>query len=181
VIALIISARIGNAGVNIGNILTRIVLFSMVLMAGTNVFAERPYADKTDAELTALASSWETMNSVSRRALLTEMKGRMRASGKPALVRIHARRRYGRLVRQPDGRVVRIETEQHVVRYRPLSPEEIASKTVEVTGLPATQVTGDKPVLQKAAQEPALKTGKQGFGVGFEQRVSHSSTKDKSK
>ncbi len=159
--------------------LTRIVLFGLVLLAGTNVFAERPYADKTDAELTALASNWETMNSVSRRALLTEMKGRMLASGKPPLVRIHARRRYGRLVRQPDGRMVRIETEQHVVRYRALSPEEIANKTVEVTGLPSTRVAGEKPVLQEAAQESAPKQEKQGFGVGFEQRVSHSTTKDK--
>jgi len=116
------------------------------------------------------------MSSVSRRALLTEIKGRMRVSGKPPLVRIHARRRYGRLVRQPDGTVVRIETEQHVVQIRPLSPEEIANKTVEVAGLPGSRADGELPVVHKAAHG----SREQGFGVGFEQRVSHSKPEVKS-
>jgi len=156
--------------------LARIILVGLALFAETHVFAERPYADKTDTELTELVSNLDSMDSVSRRALLTEIKGRMRVSGKPTVVRIHTRSRYGRLVRKPDGSVVRIETEQHVVRYRPLSPEEIASKTVEVRHPPDVRSNNEHPAIQKAGHN----SREQGFGVGFEQRVSHSKPEAKS-
>ncbi|MBV1904445.1 MAG: hypothetical protein KUG75_00090 [Pseudomonadales bacterium] len=147
--------------------LVRFVIYSVLLLSGANVLAQQSYREKSDAELTALASTWETMSSNARRALLTEIKTRMRSSGKRPVVRIHAKRRFGRLVRQPDGRVVRIETEQHVVRYRELTAEEIASKTVSIKRLPATLGVKSRRETERAAGYRA----EHGFGLGFEKRV----------
>jgi hypothetical protein len=100
-----------------------------------------PYATHSDQELTDAAADWETLSEAERRALLTEMRGRMDAKhddGGEGVVAIRTQRRYGRLVRQPDGSVVRVETTERIVRYRRL-PEAAAA---------------DQP-----------------FGVGFERRA----------
>ena len=76
------------------------------------------YAAKTDQELTALTAQWESLDAEQRRALLTEVKMRMaRQRGPDGAIRITFQRRYGRIIRNPDGSVVRIETK--VVRVRP--------------------------------------------------------------
>ncbi|NIP16167.1 MAG: hypothetical protein GWM88_16095 [Pseudomonadales bacterium] len=76
------------------------------------------YAAKSDQELTALAAQWESLDAEQRRALLTEVKMRMaRQRGPDGTIRITFQRRYGRIIRNPDGSVVRIET--NVVRVRP--------------------------------------------------------------
>ena len=76
------------------------------------------YASKSDEELTTLAAQWETLDADQRRALLTEVKMRMaRQRGPDGTIRITFQRRYGRIIRNPDGSVVRIET--NVVRVRP--------------------------------------------------------------
>jgi hypothetical protein len=86
---------------------------------------KNPYGDRSDDELTALAASWDSLNKLQRRALLTEMKLRMArrgASDDNAVIHIRTERRYGRIIRQADGRVIRIETQ--VVHVRPLDSEE---------------------------------------------------------
>ena len=86
------------------------------------------YADKTDRELTELAAGWEALSEEERRALLTEIKSRMHAnSDKHPVLTIQTERRYGRIVRQPDGSLVRIETTEHVVRYQAL-PEDAGDR-----------------------------------------------------
>lgn len=93
----------------------------------------------SDEELTAMAARWDSLDRHERRVLLTEMKARMARRGGPSgALRIRTERRYGRIIRQADGRVIRIETQ--VVHVRPASPEELTA-------------------------------ARQGFGVGFEQRV----------
>jgi hypothetical protein len=95
--------------------------------------------DSTDADLTAMAARWDALDKHERRVLLTEMKSRMaRQGGASGTLRIRTERRYGRIIRQPDGRVIRIETQ--VVHVRPASSDELTA-------------------------------ARQGFGVGFEQRV----------
>lgn len=106
--------------------------------------AANPYGARSDEELTALAADWDALDRHQRRALLTEMKLRMARQGDgKGVIHIRTERRYGRLIRQPDGRVIRIETQ--VVHVRPLAPGELP---------PA-----DAP------------QGRHSFGVGFEQRV----------
>jgi hypothetical protein len=86
------------------------------------------YADKSDRELTDLAAGWESLSEDQRRALLTEIKARMHTnSGKVPVLTIKTERRYGRIVRQPDGSLVRIETTEHVVRYQAL-PEDASDR-----------------------------------------------------
>lgn len=78
-----------------------------------------PYGDRSDEELTALAADWDALDRHQRRALLTEMKLRMARKGESGnVLHIRTERRYGRLIRQSDGRVIRIETQ--VVHVRPV-------------------------------------------------------------
>ncbi len=86
------------------------------------VESQQIYETHSDQELTNLAAQWDGLSTQQRRALLTEMKSRM-ASGESAgpVMQIRSERRYGRIIRQPDGRVIRIET--NVVRVRPVTPD----------------------------------------------------------
>lgn len=98
-----------------------------VAEAAESAAASRAYGDRSDEELTALAASWDSLNKHQRRALLTEMKLRMaRNSGRSGVIRIRTERRYGRIIRQPDGRVIHIETQ--VVHVRPIDAEELAAE-----------------------------------------------------
>jgi hypothetical protein len=79
------------------------------------------YTEKTDQELTELAAQWDDLSDTERRALLIEVKLRMaRGSNPEGVIRILTRRRFGRIIRQPDGSVVRIEAE--VVQIGPEQP-----------------------------------------------------------
>jgi hypothetical protein len=100
----------------------------------TAVHADEPpttpealYASYTNEALTALAAQWDTLDVHERRALLTEVRQRMAQRGArgPGTIQIRTERRYGRIIRQPDGRVVRIETQ--VVHVRPATEAEVAA------------------------------------------------------
>jgi hypothetical protein len=76
------------------------------------------YAEKTDAELTELSASWEALAPEQQKALLNEVKLRMiRKRGRQGGPAVLSARRFGRIVRQPDGSMVRIETQ--VLRVTP--------------------------------------------------------------
>jgi hypothetical protein len=90
--------------------------------------AQTRYAEKTDQELTELAAGWEALSEEQRRALLTEIKSRMHTNASKApVLTIQTERRYGRIVRQPDGSLVRIETTEHVVRFHQL-PQDASDR-----------------------------------------------------
>lgn len=83
------------------------------------------YEELSDDALTALAARWDALDKMERRALLTEMKLRMARNGqRGGMGQIHIRteRRYGKIIRDPDGRLIRIETQ--VVQVRPLTGGE---------------------------------------------------------
>jgi hypothetical protein len=100
------------------------------------------YADRSDDELTQIAAGWEQLTQDERRELLSEVRARManaregventpegvaNARDGVPMVRIHKQRRYGRIIQQPDGTVVRIERREGTVEYRPL-PEDAAGR-----------------------------------------------------
>jgi hypothetical protein len=86
--------------------------------------AGNPYGNRSDEELTVLAANWDALGQPDRRALLTEMKRRMARKGDHSgVIRIRTERRYGRIIRQSDGRVIRIETQ--VVHVRPIDEDDI--------------------------------------------------------
>jgi hypothetical protein len=91
-------------------------------VSGDEVSAQLPdYTRKTHHELTELSTRWDELNSAQRRALLQEVKLRMaRSKGAEGVLTIRSQRRYGRIVRKSDGRVLRIETQ--VVQIRPTRP-----------------------------------------------------------
>ena len=106
----------------------RRLIFLLALVAALPVVAaENRYERHSDEELTALAADWDSLDRHQRRALLTEMKLRMARTGKRGeVIHIRTERRYGRLIRQSDGRVIRIETQ--VVHVRPVNPEDLKAR-----------------------------------------------------
>ncbi len=114
------------------------------------------YGDKSDRELTELAAGWESLSEEQRRALLTEIKARMHTnSGKVPVLTIKTERRYGRIVRQPDGSLVRIETTEHVVRYQTL-PEDAGDRPFGL-GFEQRVVAGGTPPVDGGTTAPAVK------------------------
>jgi hypothetical protein len=90
---------------------------------------EAPYASYSNDALTGLAAEWDTLDVHERRALLTEVRQRMARSRSPddaPKIQIRTERRFGRIIRQPDGRVVRIET--RIVQVRPATESELAAR-----------------------------------------------------
>ena len=102
------------------------------------------YGSHTDEELTQIAGRWESLSTDERRAFFTEMRRRMADKGKQPIA-VHAERRFGRVVRQPDGSLVRIEG---VVRYRPLE---------EGYGTGFEQRAGDEPTAPTSAPAVTVK------------------------
>ena len=100
---------------------------SASLAAGSTAVAAQPdYSQHTDQQLNVLlASQLESLSDGQRRALFSEVKLRMaRQKGRSPSIR-PTQRRYGRVVehreriiKQPDGSVVRIKSQ--VVRVRPV-------------------------------------------------------------
>ncbi|MCZ6710887.1 MAG: hypothetical protein O7B25_11035 [Gammaproteobacteria bacterium] len=114
----------------------------------------QPYAEKTDQELTELTAQWDDLSDTERRALLIEVKLRMERGNNPeGVIRILTRRRFGRIIRQPDGSVVRIEAE--VVQIGPEQPaaesygvgfeQRAARKEAEQETPPILTVKGPSP------------------------------------
>jgi|APFre7841882724_1041349.scaffolds.fasta_scaffold78584_2 hypothetical protein len=130
--------------------------------------AATQYVHKTDLELTELAAGWDALSEEQRRALLTEVKARMHVNaGKRPVLTIKTERRYGRVVRQPDGSLVRIETTEHVIRYQAL-PEDASDHPFGVgfeersvaAGAPAAdtaRAASEAPAASK--QPPAIHVG----------------------
>lgn len=127
---------------------------SALLVLGTGAFAlaadgDNLYQAYTDEELSEIASDWQSLTTEERRDYFIEIRRRMAEAGKKREdpPRIVGERRFGRIIPQPDGSVLRIEG---VVRYR----EGDATRT---TGKATRDATG-------TATPP-------GYGTGFEQRV----------
>jgi hypothetical protein len=102
-------------------VIVRACVAALCAVLAGSVGAATEYADRTDQQLTELAAGWEKLSEDERRALLTEIKARMRDSAnanKVPMLTIKTERRYGRIVRRPDGSLVRIETTEHTIRYQ---------------------------------------------------------------
>ena len=136
-------------------VIVRAFLIAVCVALASWVDAATLYAGKTDRELTQLAAAWATLAEEERRALLTEIKARMHTnSGKVPVLTIKTERRYGRIVRQPDGSLVRIETTEHIVRYQAL-PEDASDRAFGV-GFEQRSVVGatPPPEADKAPNDP---------------------------
>jgi len=96
-----------------------------LLVLGAGAFAvaadsDNIYLAHTDEELSAIAADWQTLTTEERRDYFTEVRRRMAEAGQKRaqalqLPRVVGERRFGRVIPQPDGSVLRIEG---VVRYR---------------------------------------------------------------
>ena len=97
-----------------------------LLALGTGAFALAAdsgniYQAFTDAQLSEIASEWQSLTIEERRDYFIEIRRRMAEAGQRGTrraappVRIVEERRFGRIIPQPDGSVLRIEG---VVRYR---------------------------------------------------------------
>ena len=136
------------------HVIVRACVAAMFAVLAGGVSAATEYADRSDQQLTELAAGWEDLSEDERRALLTEIKARMHSSANanraPSLT-IKTERRYGRIFRSPDGSLVRIETTEHTIRYRP-APEGASDQPFGV-GF-EQRATGATPDPGAAALQP---------------------------
>ncbi len=140
-------------GSGTSRVIARAFVFAACFVLAPWLSATTLYAEKTDLELTQLAAGWEVLSDEQRRALLTEIKARMHAnSAKRGVLTIKTERRYGRIVRRPDGSLVRIETTEQVVRYQAV-PEGAADRPFGV-GF-EQRVVGPDAVTTESTRSPA--------------------------
>lgn len=122
----------------------------------------RVYAAKSDVELTNLSAQLQELPRLDQRVLLREVKMRMaRQRGRKGSVQIRTERRFGRLLRQADGSVVRVET--RVVQVRPATKDEQTSqvrvrKSGYGTGFGRRAVQDTQAAPAKADTQPEPQT-----------------------
>ena len=72
------------------------------------------YAAHSDAELTQVAGQWPALDKEARRDFFIEVRRRMGENGAVQTIPVRGERRFGRVIRRPDGSVVRIE---RIIRF----------------------------------------------------------------
>lgn len=77
--------------------------------------ADNRYRGYTDAQLTQVASEWQTLDQETRRDLFMEVRRRMAGSGATQPIPVRGERRFGQVIRHPDGSVMRIE---RIIRFK---------------------------------------------------------------
>lgn len=143
-----------------------LVLLLLPLLA-MPVMAEQPanqtmgdVRTKSDEELTALTAQWGQLSAAERRVLLAEVRGRMQQKRRAAQVtpRVKVTRRYGRIIRKPDGSVV---VQTHVIGPAADASQEAQSQT----HLRASEQMPPNTEGQRPQQGVRIT-----FGFGFERR-----------
>ena len=77
------------------------------------------YASVSDEDLTAIAARWDDLNAQQRRALLSEVKLRMkRSGGAERVLRANTSRRYGTVARHANGARATLRVEVRAVKQR---------------------------------------------------------------
>ena len=123
-----------------------------------------------------VAADWQSLTSEERRDYFIEVRRRMAEAGKrrvdPAgMPQVVGERRFGRIIPQPDGSVLRIEG---VVRYRGRGVGEDGVDENGVGGVGESGV-GEKRCRRKTLQTTRLRPGhRRTYGTGFVQRVEQS-------
>ena len=75
------------------------------------------YASVSDEDLTAIVARWDDLDAQQRRALLSEVKMRMKRNGAvEGVLQVNARRRYGTVVRHPNGATATLRVEVRSVK-----------------------------------------------------------------
>ena len=75
------------------------------------------YASVSDEDLTAIAARWDDLDAQQRRALLSEVKMRMKRNGTAeGVLQVNVRRRYGTVVRHPNGATATLRVEVRSVK-----------------------------------------------------------------
>ena len=120
----------------------------LAIAAASFAAAENPFTEYTDEELTQFAGDWQSLSTQERRDFFTEMRRRMTANGRQQAIPVGGVRRFGRIIRQPDGSVVRIEG---VVRYR--APGGKAQQPGYGTGF-EQRVAEQEPDAEKTPDSP---------------------------
>ena len=130
----------------------------LLLGAGACAFAadsSNIYQAHTDEELSAIAADWQTLTTEERRDYFAEVRRRMAEAGQrrasvPRLPRVVGERRFGRVIPQPDGSVLRIEG---VVRYR----DGDATQTAQEEAPPDYGTGFEQRVEQSSVTAPVVR------------------------
>ena len=135
-------------------------------------FADQPptidFSKASDAQLTQMAANLQQLTAIDRRALLAELHGRMdRNKQQSGRVNITLSRRYGRVVRKPDGSVV-VQTRE--VRVTPgRNPDRAGRQPGQ--GRPLRSPLSSPQQIVSDPQTASQPRQNARFGMGFEVRA----------
>ncbi len=123
-------------------------------------FSAADLAARSDVELTALTARWAELDPGQRRALLAEVRSRMvRNTQTPQpRVSIRVQRKYGRVVRKPDGSVV---LETRVVEMRPRENPDVTRGTFGVGFEQRSKRSQETQAQQAQGEQPAVTVSQQ--------------------
>ena len=119
-----------------------------------------PYSGFSDRELSDLGGRWESLGDDERRWLFIETRKRMVANGQPVQLPVRARARFGRVLRDADGSLLRLES-LHIV------DTVEGRQRAAATQAPATVRAGSREGLTPPDADAEVADQ---FGTGFEQR-----------
>ncbi len=123
-------------------------------------FTAADLAARSDVELTALTARWAELDPGQRRVLLAEVRSRMARNEQTRQPRVSIRvqRKYGRVVRKPDGSVV---LETRVVEMRPRENPDAARGTFGVGFEQRSKRSGEAQAQQAEDNKPAVTVSQQ--------------------
>ena len=136
---------------------------------------ERNYSTKTNQELSNLLASWGKLSPTQRRALLAETRGRLIDQNENQLpekgkVSIKVQRRYGRVIKNADGRALVVQTQVTKIKRvekRPLGKKQaVGVRSNSNKGVPYDSKLD--PGLTHKTKSGAVRVA---YGTGFEKRI----------
>ena len=128
-------------------------------VAGEEQPARISYASVSDEDLTAIAARWDGLDAQQRRALLSEVKMRMKRNGTgEGVLQANVRRRYGTVVRHPNGARATLRVQVRSVRKQGSQEFGVGfEKRAGQDGAAPEEAEADAPVLRVADPDKPLK------------------------
>ena len=115
----------------------------------------QPFGKYTDSQIAVVASEFERLSAVDRRALLTELRKRI-SDGRPLKGRIRVEQQFGSIEARDDGTIVHMKLTRHIETMESVrqTSAQSAQETFEDDGFGS--VNGERPSRISEDQNPSI-------------------------
>ena len=115
----------------------------------------QPFEKYTDSQLSVVATEFESLSAVDRRALLTELRKRI-SDGRPLKGRLRVEQKFGSIEARDDGTIVRMKVTRRLETTKSVRQTSASSArgTIENNGFGS--VNGEKPSRISENQNPSV-------------------------